>query len=249
MNEVKIPRLRMFAGPNGSGKSTIKQYVSSVISEKLFGFYINPDEIEKKIKKSGFIDFDEFNIQVDKTEAVEFFRSSTLLQKFGRSADCEKLTLNGSRLGFSAIESNPYLASVVSDFIRQKLLETNQTFTFETVMSFEDKVDFLAKAQNAGFRTYLYYVATKDPEINVSRVAYRVKTGGHNVQTDKIVSRYYRSLDLLLDAVKYSNRAYLFDNSGNQAELIAEITDAKRIEIKNDTVPTWFVKYILDKVR
>lgn len=238
----------MFAGPNGSGKSTIKLFVSKVISEKLFGFYINPDEIEKTIKKFGFVDFKEYNIKTDETEAIDFFRNSTLLQKFGSIADCEKLTLDGSKLNFSAVESNPYLASVVSDFIRQKLLETSQNFTFETVMSFEDKVEFLAKAQNAGFRTYLYFVATKDPEINISRVAYRVKTGGHNVSTDKIVSRYYRSLDLLWDAIKYSNRAYLFDNSGDEANWIAEITDAKRIEIKTDTAPAWFVKYVLNKI-
>ena len=52
------PRLRMFAGPNGSGKSTIK----SKIGENLLGIFINPDEIEAKIKRSGFLDFQKFGI-------------------------------------------------------------------------------------------------------------------------------------------------------------------------------------------
>lgn len=72
------------------------------------------------------------------------------------------------------------------------------TFTFETVMSSRDKVDLLCKAQQLGYRTYLYYVATEDPIINISRVKARVRRGGHWVPEDKIVSRYSASLDLLL---------------------------------------------------
>ena len=49
---MSIPRLRMFAGPNGSGKSTL----NSVISKELLGVYINPDEIEKEIKKFDFLE-------------------------------------------------------------------------------------------------------------------------------------------------------------------------------------------------
>jgi hypothetical protein len=39
------------------------------------------------------------------------------------------------------------------------------------------KGEFFCQAREQGFRTYLYYVATEDPEINVSRVAYRVSLG------------------------------------------------------------------------
>ena len=62
-----------------------------------------------------------------------------------------------------------------------KLLKVRQTFTFETVMSHPGKVALLQQAQQAGYRTYLYYVATDDPEINVSRVANRVALKGHDV--------------------------------------------------------------------
>ena len=65
-------------------------------------------------------------------------------------------------------------------------------------MSSPDKIDFLAEARRRGFRTYLYYVATVDPLININRVANRVRMGGHPVPEEKIVSRYARSLDLLV---------------------------------------------------
>ena len=69
-------------------------------------------------------------------------------------------------------------------------------------MSFPDKLEFLRKAQLKGYRTYLYYVATDDPDINISRVRNRVQLGGHSVPEDKIVNRYYRSLDFLMEAVQ-----------------------------------------------
>jgi predicted ABC-type ATPase len=61
-------------------------------------------------------------------------------------------------------------------------------------MSHPSKVALLARAQMAGYRTYLYFIATDDPAINISRVRNRVKLGGHAVPEDRIVQRYHRSL-------------------------------------------------------
>lgn len=142
---------------------------------------------------------------------------------------------------------NSYYASVVVDFLRHRLLAQRTDFTFETVMSSPDKIAFLKQAQSAGYRTYLYYVATDDPIINVSRVRSRVALGGHPVPEDKIFKRYHRSLGLLRQAVSHSNRAYIFDNSGNEQDhtWVAEITDGKTFEIKSDLVPAWVVKVLM----
>jgi predicted ABC-type ATPase len=238
------PRLRMFAGPNGSGKSTIK----SIIGEHLLGVFVNPDEIEADIKKNKFLDFENFGIKTGEANAIGFFQDSLFLQKQNLTSEVAKLIFNENKLYFTNVKVNSYFASVAADFIRQKLIEQKQSFSFETVMSSPDKVEFLKKSKSNGYRNYLYFVATKNPQINISRVEVRVKEGGHNVPKDKIESRYYRSLDYLLDAVKLTNRAYIFDNSGNKAVLIAEITDAKSIEIKSSRIPNWFKKYVLDKI-
>lgn len=139
---------------------------------------------------------------------------------------------------------NAYFASVAADFIRQKLVERGTSFSFETVMSSPDKVELLRKAQKRGYRTYLYYVATEDPLINISRVRHRVKMGGHPVPEDKIVSRYHRSLELLSEAIRYSNRAYIFDNSRHERIWLAEITDGTVLELKTDSLPAWFDKAV-----
>jgi len=81
---------------------------------------------------------------------------------------------------------------------------------------------------------------------------------GHNwatrerpvVPEDKIISRYARSLDLLLEAVKQSNRAYIFDNSRNGEEnlWVAEITNGTDLEVKCDPIPLWFQTAVWDKI-
>lgn len=91
-------------------------------------------------------------------------------------------------------------------------------------------------------------MATEDPDINVLRISHRVKTGGHPVPTDKVMARYYRSLELLSAAIKYSNRAYIFDNSGDAKTWIAEITNGTDIELQVNEVPIWVRKYVLEKL-
>jgi len=149
------------------------------------------------------------------------------------------------------VEVNSYLASVASDFLRQMLMEQKISFTLETVMSHHSKVDLLAQAQAAGYRTYLYFVATDDPAINISRVRSRVKLGGHAVPEDRIEARYHRSLALLMDAIRHTNRAYIFDNSGDNADgkhtWLAEITEGKQLELKTDKIPSWFNRAVLAK--
>lgn len=237
----------MFAGPNGSGKSTIKAVVEAEIGPKLFGVYINADDIELEISRSGYLDISSYGVAATAEDVLEFFRNSSLLSERGLSADAARLTCDEGKLSFHAVEMNSYFASVAVDFLRNKLLEAGITFTFETVMSHHSKVDFLRIAQEKGFRTYLYFVATKDPEVNISRVENRVAAGGHNVNTDKIVDRYYRSLNLLADAIQYANRAYIFDNSSAERLWVAEITDNELIDLKIDELPKWFETSYLDK--
>lgn len=240
---VVIPRLRMFAGPNGSGKSTFE----AAVPAELIGIYLNPDNLEKKANENGTVDFEEFGIKSDAMEFAAFLDQSLLLKReklndavFSISVEENVLRLNGQRI-------NSYLASVISHFIREKLLEVRKSFTFETVMSSVDKIHFLKKAQECGYRTYLYYVATEDPRINIARVKHRVLMGGHSVPEEKIVSRYRRSLGLLSEAIRASNRAYVFDNSISHSAttLIAEFTDGV-LQKSPRKLPEW-IKPVLDE--
>lgn len=238
---MHVPRLRMFAGPNGSGKSTL----NGVISKELLGVYINPDEIEKEIKKFDFLDLTFYKLEVNKSEVLPFFINHPLIKKASLEDEVLLLDFFDNKIDFHNVLVNSYYASICADFIRHQLLKLKISFTFETVMSSYDKVEFLKKAQESGYRTYLYFIATQDPSINISRVKNRVKLGGHSVPKEKILNRYYRSLKLLPKAVKYANRAYIFDNSSQEKSWLAEVTDGKEFQYKSEFIPKWLNEYLL----
>jgi predicted ABC-type ATPase len=241
--------MRMFAGPNGSGKSTLKSYLPAV----LLGVYLNPDELEQEIRRQEFLDFSAYGVTTTSDEVLSFFQNSAFLKAAGLGEVAKKLACVSDRLEFGKVAINSYLASVASDFLRQKLLEQKTSFTFETVMSHPSKVVLLSRAQAMGYRTYLYFVATDDPAINISRVRHRVKLGGHAVPEDRIETRYHRSLDLLMEAIQHTNRAYIFDNSGDNAAgehtWLAEITEGRKLELKTNKIPAWFLKAVLNKIK
>lgn len=239
-------RLRMFAGPNGSGKSTLKE----ILDEHLLGIYINPDEIQKELSLTGFIDFTRFGIELSAESLFAHYQSSSLMQKVGQQHQVQDFDVRQNALYVNPLQVNAYICSVLADFMRIQLLNLPRSFSFETVMSFSDKIELLEKARQKGMKTYLYYVATEDPRINIQRVQYRVQTGGHPVPENKIVSRYAKSLGLLFDAIKASDRAYLFDNSNANESMawIAEVTNGKHLEIKRDKIPHWFKTAVLDKI-
>jgi predicted ABC-type ATPase len=193
-----------------------------------------------------------FGIETTAAEVLAVFAKSGFLATHGLADSARRLSFADGRLCFPPGVINSYFASVFADFLRQKLLAARRNFTFETVMSHPSKVELLAQAQAAGYRTYLYYVATDDPAINVSRVANRVKLNGHDVPPDLVEKRYYRSLDLLVSAIRHTDRAYIFDNSTENADRthawLAEITEGCTMELKADQIPAWFRRAVLEKI-
>ena len=68
-------------------------------------------------------------------------------------------------------------------------------------------------AKEAGFFIRLFYVCTSDPAINVARITQRYLNGGHEVPISKVISRYYKSLINVEEAISFVDRAYVYDNS------------------------------------
>ena len=199
---------------------------------------------------TDFLNLTDYEVKTSAQETLDFFSRSTLLEKADLLKEAKNIRFSHDKLIFDGVEMNAYFASVAADFIRTKLIEDKKSFSFETVMSSPDKIELLRKARAKGYRTYLYYVATEDFAINIARIRQRVKMGGHPVPEDKVASRYQRSLDLLLPAVQNSNRAYIFDNSGHELIWLAEITNGKTLEMKNEAsipMPLWFRKSLWEK--
>jgi len=242
---MSVKRMRVFAGPNGSGKTTI---IHDLKAEIPFGVYVNADDIEGLLKQSQVLLFNTYDLNINQEDVQSFFKKSKFSPiKRNEPELWSKLTVQENVLHINtSIDS--YLAADLAEFIRRQLLENNISFTYETVMSHESKIAFLQEAKEKGYRVYLYFIATEDPEINVSRVNLRVAQNGHSVSPEIIRNRYYKSLQQLKLAVKNTNRAYIWDNSGKACLLFAEITEGEDVEIfDTDKVPNWFVKYLVEQ--
>lgn len=159
-----------------------------------------------------------------------------------------QLRFDNNRINLTeSYEVEDYFVTFLASYLWEELLETSNKFTVETVMSHPSKLEFIKRAKEKGFKVYLYFVSLADPALNKHRVKTRVLEGGHDVSADKIEQRYYRTMDNLLPALKLADNAYLFDNSNSEASLFATKKDSI-LEINGDYIPTWFNKYISDKL-
>lgn len=240
----KSKRLRVFAGPNGSGKSTLYNEFETQYNP---GYFINADELQKQLSASGFIDLQAIGLNATEKELISFSKTKeakSLVAKSKAEGHDISIEIKENCIVGTSKDTHSYEASFVAAFIRWLLYKQQKSFSFETVMSHPSKIKEMKQAQEMGYRTYLYFVCIDDPTVNVQRVEDRVKKGGHKVDTTKIISRYPDTLKNLYKAIKYSNRAYLFDNSGKQQVLIAEISEGV-LQIKADNIPNWFIKYVL----
>lgn len=240
-------RLRIFAGPNGSGKTTLYRITQDKFH---LGIMINADEIEAELKKRGNFSFiEKVALQVKKEEFFTAFQSSSLFAYAGGTELLQTIDIRASILYVSNTALlNSYFAAYVAEYIRLSLLETGKSIAFETVMSDPRKLDFIRLAKEKGYRIYLYFITTIDPMINIERVAKRVALGGHSVPAEKVCSRYIRSLENLYDAIMLSDRSFLFDNSSEAHQWIAE-TEGKKLKIRSGQIPQWFQKFVLDRIK
>lgn len=97
----------------------------------------------------------------------------------------------------------------------------HKTIGVETVLSTDKYRALVDTAKAKGYEIRLHYVVLAGPELNIQRVRARVEKGGHDVDPEKIVSRYYRSLEQLPWFLKEADRAWVYDNSGAEPRLVA----------------------------
>ncbi|MCU0348548.1 MAG: zeta toxin family protein [Saprospiraceae bacterium] len=206
MSGNPMNRMRVFAGPNGSGKSAVYNLVRQ---QYRIGYYVNADNIEKELREKGFIQLSDLGIQISPDQFQAYLSKTPYLQKSHESALNIQLTLSDNVLVCSKNESNSYEAAFVAEMVRWEYLKNRFTFSFETVMSHPSKIDFFNAANELGYRCYLYFVCTQHPAINIARIKNRVMKGGHEVPENKVMERYFRSLETLANTAKAAYRTFI----------------------------------------
>ena len=237
-----VKRFRMIAGPNGSGKSTLVKRLHDDYSVNFYTF-VNADDIFAQVAQTGAYSP---KFPVSKDELVRYAESSTYGDAVKDLFRGEAVRVEGDCVRFDRVAVNSYTMALFANFLQDRFLDRGESFSQETVFSHPSKVAALKRAAEAGYRTYLYFIATDDPRINACRVANRCAQGGHDVPADKIVSRYQRSIVQLKAAIPYLSRAYVFDNSGSEMLFLGEYDKESgwSFPLSPDELPAWFVRAI-----
>lgn len=122
-------------------------------------------------------------------------------------------------------------AAQYADALREEMLAAKSDFTFETVLSTDAKLDFLRKAKAHGYFVKGFFVLTADPRVNVIRIEARVATGGHDVPTEKIVSRYEKSLRRVPQFVALCDVCHIYDNTTQETVRIFKKTKSAEYRV------------------
>lgn len=124
---------------------------------------------------------------------------------------------------------------------REQLLQEHKDFIFETVLSSDEKVNFIKRAKEAGYFVRMFFICTQSPIINAARIAKRVLNGGHDVPIPKIISRYQKAIINAIQVARIVDRAYFYDNSADnqEAQLLFRTINGKFAKQYTNTIPQW----------
>lgn len=151
-----------------------------------------------------------------------------------------------SDLGIDAYEAAQIAAEMRSNFVRD-----GKGFVTETVLSdpVGEKVRFLQKASESGYDVVLIFIGVSSPDHSRKRVSARVKAGGHDVPTDKLMARYDRTLDNLGRAIPRLPRIVVYDNSSyrHPYRLLGEFRSGEWRPAADAPEVGWFARFNLQE--
>jgi predicted ABC-type ATPase len=113
------------------------------------------------------------------------------------------------------LDLHGYSAANLAGVIRRELVNRRESFIFETVFSdpVHAKLDFLEDAAASGYIVVVCYIGLAAAKTCEERVAMRVSQGGHDVPSEKLKSRYPRSLANLREAIRLLPHVLVYDNT------------------------------------
>lgn len=109
---------------------------------------------------------------------------------------------------------------------RYDSIEAKSDLTFETVLSSKYKMDILRKSKAEGYFIKCVFVLTADPELNVARVESRVMQGGHDVDKEKVKTRFYKSLANIKELMSLCDILHVYDNTDTPYRIIRKHKDS-----------------------
>jgi predicted ABC-type ATPase len=121
----------------------------------------------------------------------------------------------------------------------RQLANQQANFAFETTLATRSYAPWIANLRENGYRFHLIFLWLPNPELAISRVQERVRTGGHNVPEETIRRRYHAGIRNFFQLYRSLADSWRFYNNSTTAvyRLIASGIDEFTEEIYDNE--TW----------
>jgi predicted ABC-type ATPase len=126
--------------------------------------------------------------------------------------------------------------------LSQQYIQSESSFIVETTFSGNTYIKLMREAKDRGWLIVLMYIGIDNPNMNVLRVADRVKLGGHDVPREDILRHYERSLANLNKAAKIVDTLILYDNSTSTRHQLLATIEGDRVVVYVPELPSWVAK-------
>ena len=112
----------------------------------------------------------------------------------------------------AAVRAGRIMLEQIAEHVRRR-----QSFALETTLSGRGYARHIQEWREMGYRVELFFLALPSPDIAISRVARRVRQGGHNIPEAVIRRRFASGIDHFLQIYKpLVDEWTLYDNSGTE---------------------------------
>lgn len=112
------------------------------------------------------------------------------------------------------------------------------SFNQETTLCGNSVIQNIEKAKSLGYFIELHYVGIDSVEIAKTRIAYRVKHGGHGIPDEDVERRYVESLNRMKEILAKCDLAIMYDNT----DVFKRFAIYKNGKLMNlaDEQPIWY---------
>ena len=117
----------------------------------------------------------------------------------------------------------------------RQLAEQGVSFAFETTLASRSLAPWLAGLKERGYRIHLLFLRLESADLAVSRVAERVRMGGHHVPEEDVRRRFDRGLrNLFALYMPLADTWRLFDNSGRMGPRLVAMGEGRSVRLTAD---------------
>jgi len=102
-----------------------------------------------------------------------------------------------------------------------RLVETKAEFAFESTLSGLRYAKRIEDWKRRGYLIEIVYIRLASPQLALSRIAARVRQGGHDVPRSDVIRRFKRGWVNFLDVYRpLANHWAIYENSGSKPQLL-----------------------------